>query len=180
MILRRRYQFGAFLLFCLFPVACPFVVPGGTVPFYLAPSTFSSVSHSLEPANPFSLPSHSVVVSVADDIPLEAAFQDSISFADSTIQTMGIAFGVAVLLLVGLKAASNQMDKAIQQVLIDFEATCKRYHPQRWSEIEQELQGLVGDERDVNLLKIMERIQEKEPEFMAKLKEKMKSSSSLW
>ena len=86
---------------------------------------------------------------------------------------MVIGFGVIVLVLAGLKVLSGQMDDAIQNVLVDFEATMTRYYPQRWQVIAQDLAGLEGDERDVKLLALMEKLQGKDPDFMARVKKKM-------
>jgi hypothetical protein len=102
-----------------------------------------------------------------------AAFSDSIVTFDGTIQTMVIVFGVVVLILAGMKAYSGQMDAAIEEVLVDFEATLKRSYPQRWQVVEEKLQGLGGDERDIELLRIMEELQQKEPAFMTQLTKKM-------
>jgi hypothetical protein len=102
-----------------------------------------------------------------------AAFSDSIVTFDGTIQTMVIVFGVVVLILAGMKAYSGQMDAAIEEVLVDFEATLKRSYPQRWQDMEEQLTGLGGDERDIELLRIMEELQQKEPAFMTQLTKKM-------
>jgi hypothetical protein len=102
-----------------------------------------------------------------------AAFSDSIVTFDGTIQTMVIVFGVVVLVLAGMKAYAGQMDAAIEEVLVDFEATLKRSYPQRWQDMEEQLTGLGGDERDIELLRIMEELQQKEPAFMTQLTKKM-------
>jgi hypothetical protein len=65
------------------------------------------------------------------------------------------------------------MDAAIEKVLVDYEATLKRFFPQRWELIAEQLVGLEGDERDIKLLALVEDLQEKEPAFMARVKEKM-------
>ncbi len=112
-------------------------------------------------------------VLTADDIVTDQAFSDSIVTFDGPIRNMAIGFAVVVLLLVGLKALTDQMDAAIEKVLVDYEATLKRFFPQRWELIAEKLVGLEGDERDVKLLALVEELQEKDPAFMARVKEKM-------
>lgn len=127
------------------------------------------MSHLL--AGPLFVDLPTSITLVQDEI--DQAFTDTVSFTDGPIKTMGIVFGVVVLVLVGLKVLGGQMDAAIEQVLVDFEATLKRFYPQRWEVMEEELGDLVGDARDIKLLQMMEQLQDDEPEFMAKLKEKM-------
>jgi hypothetical protein len=110
---------------------------------------------------------------IADDVGMDQAFNDSIVSFDGPVRNMVIGFGVIVLILAGLKVLTGQMDDAIQNVLVEFEATMKRSYPQRWQVITEELIGLEGDERDVKLLNLMETLQEKDPDFMARVKEKM-------
>lgn len=110
---------------------------------------------------------------IADDISVDQAFTDSIASFDGPVRNMVIGFGVVVLILAGLKALTDQMDNAIQNVLVEFEATMTRYFPQRWEAIAEELTGMEGDERDIKLLALMEKLQEKDPDFMARVKKKM-------
>lgn len=110
---------------------------------------------------------------IADDISVDQAFTDSIVSFDGPVRNMVIGFGVVVLILAGLKALTDQMDNAIQNVLVEFEATMTRYFPQRWEAIAEELTGVEGDERDIKLLALMEKLQEKDPDFMARVKKKM-------
>ncbi len=73
------------------------------------------------------------------------------------------------------------MHAAISQVLLDFESTMKQRYHSRWKTIEDEelmmsVDGgplLEGDERDIKILKVMEELQENDPEFMLLLKEQM-------
>ena len=105
-----------------------------------------------------------------DDIPLEEAFQDSVSLTDGPIGVLLAAFAVFVVLAIGFKAVMGEMDSAIEKVLQDFEATLKAYDPERWRVIEEmELKGLAGEERDIKLLQVMERLQEEEPDFMTQV-----------
>ncbi|CAB9506788.1 expressed unknown protein [Seminavis robusta] len=104
------------------------------------------------------------------DIPLENAFQDSISLTDGPVGILAGVFVLFIVLAVALKAVMGQMDSAIEKVLADFETTVKAYYPERWEKIEEEeLKGLAGDERDVQLLKVMEQLQVQEPEFMTQV-----------
>jgi type IV secretory pathway VirB2 component (pilin) len=113
------------------------------------------------------------------DVPVEEAFQDTISFADGPVGVLAAAFGVFVVVAVGLKAVMGQMDTAIEKVLSDFEATMQRYYPKRWKEIEESsLEGLQGDARDIKLLQVMEELQQKEPEFMTRVADRAKNSQS--
>mmetsp|Transcript_15638 Transcript_15638/g.26151 ORF Transcript_15638/g.26151 Transcript_15638/m.26151 type:complete len:192 (-) Transcript_15638:158-733(-) len=102
------------------------------------------------------------------------AFSDSIVTFDGPIKIMVAAFGVVMIVLVGLKVLADKMDNAINQVLLDFESTLKRFYPQRWEKMAAELEELSGDQRDVKLLTMMEQLQDDEPEFMLKVEEKMK------
>jgi hypothetical protein len=107
------------------------------------------------------------------DAAFDDAFTDSVNVVDGTT---GILIGVAVVLaalLYGLRALTTQMDEAIGQVLLDFESTMKQRHPSRWTKIVEELTDLKGDERDIKLLKVMEEMQEKDPEFMLLVNEQM-------
>jgi hypothetical protein len=110
---------------------------------------------------------------IADEISVDQAFTDSIVSFDGSVRNMVVGFGVVVLLLAGLKALTGQMDNAIQNVLVEFETTMTRYFPQRWDAIAAELTGIEGDERDIKLLALMEKLQEKDPDFMARVKKKM-------
>jgi hypothetical protein len=109
----------------------------------------------------------------ADDITVDQAFSDSIVTFDGPIRNMAIGFAVVVLVLAGLKVLTDQMDAAIEKVLVDYEATLKRFFPQRWELIAEQLVGLDGDERDIKLLALIEALQESDPAFMARVKEKM-------
>lgn len=118
--------------------------------------------------------SDGAVVDAAADA---AVFTDSIDIFGGPIKIMVGLFGVVVIALVALKALADRMDTAINKVLFDFEATLRRFHPQRWQEMETELEGLEGDTRDVKLLTMMEGLQDTDPVFMNKVEEQMKSSA---
>ena len=109
----------------------------------------------------------------ADYIAGDQAFSDSIVTFDGPIRNMAIRFAVVILVLAGLKVLTDQMDAAIEKVLVDYEATLKRFFPQRWELIAEQLVGLDGDERDIKLLALIEALQESDPAFMARVKEKM-------
>jgi hypothetical protein len=113
---------------------------------------------------------------IADGIDGEAAaFSDQINYFDGPIVTLLGVFGVAVAALVGFKLLTGQMDSAIEQVLVDFEATMKEAYPQRWqSDIRPRLEGLEGESRQQTLVQIMEEIQNNDPTFMSRVQEKMK------
>jgi len=124
--------------------------------------------------------SSSLMLAVGEnDIGLENAFQDSISFTDGPIVGLVGVFVVFVVLAFGFKGVMEQMDSAIDQVLEEFETDVKRYYPKKWESIEtKELEGLVGDERDVKLLKVMEKLQQDDPEFMVKLENRKTQEQS--
>ena len=110
------------------------------------------------------------------DIPMEQAFQDSVNLFDLSgpLGTILIATGTAFAVLILLKSLENQMDAAIEKVLLDFESTMRENYPQRWNAILAELESVPPDEQPRKLVSIMERMQEEEPEFMNQLiKEKM-------
>lgn len=115
----------------------------------------------------------SMTIAEVDSDISDAAFTDSINYFDGTIGTMGIAFIIVIAILAGFKALTGQMDQAIEKVLVDFETVMKRYYPQQWQEIENELEGMTADERSVKLFETMEQMQETQPEMMAKVREKM-------
>ena len=111
------------------------------------------------------------------DIPVEEAFQDTISFTDGPVGVLVAAFAVFVVLAVGFKAVMGQMDSAIEQVIADFESTMKQFYPERWEEIEQSsLEGLEGDARDIELLRVMEELQQKDPAFMSQVADRSTGS----
>ena len=111
----------------------------------------------------------------SSDIPMEQAFQDSIDFFDFSgpLGTILLASASVAALLLLLKSLTNQMDAAIEKVLLDFESTIKDNYPQRWDKIAAELDQLPNEERPAKLVSIMEQMQEEEPEFMTQVKEKM-------
>lgn len=102
-----------------------------------------------------------------------SSFTDEIMLFDPLIQKILIFFGFAVIVLIALSFLGQKMDSAIESVLIDFENTMKKYYASRWVDIDKELEGLDATERSVKLLEIMERLQEKEPQFMEKLNRKL-------
>jgi len=103
------------------------------------------------------------------------AFTDEINFLDGPILTMLGIFGVVVVGLVVFKALAGQMDSAIEQVLVDFEATMKQSYPQRWqNDIRPQLDGLAGEARQQKLVQLMEEIQTTDPEFMGRVQQKMR------
>ena len=110
-------------------------------------------------------------VSTLDNGPIgfEDAFNDDIVLLDSTIQFLGVGFGVLVILAVIAKFFLNKMDDAIEKVLVEFESTMKKKYLSRWVSIEAQLEGLEDPERSQRLFAIMEELQETEPQFMAKI-----------
>lgn len=112
-------------------------------------------------------------MATTDDTGMQDAFQDEISWADGPVRIMGLAFVTVILLLTGLKVVVDQTDTAIKKVLADSEEALKRYHPQRWAKIEEELQGFTGDDRYQKLIAIMESLEEQEPELMSQVKDRI-------
>ena len=115
------------------------------------------------------------LISAADDIGIEEAFNDDIQFLDPTIKLELGIFGVVVLLLLAANALLGQMDSAIEKVLADFERAMKSKYASRWIEIEEELDGLEGAERTQKLGAIMERMQNEEPKLMERINADMAS-----
>jgi len=115
-----------------------------------------------------------VIGAVVDEIN-DNSFTDEIIFFDPTIQKMIGFFGLGITVLIAISFLGQKMDSAIESVLIDFECAMKKYYASRWVEIDKELEGLDATERSTKLLEIMERLQEKEPQFMEKLKRKWSS-----
>ncbi len=109
------------------------------------------------------------------DIAFEDAFNDNINFFnDSTIQLLFAGFSILVLLAIIAKSLFNQMDNAIQKVLVDFETVMqKEKYKQKWMDIQTELDGLDELERSVKLFEIMEQLQRDEPQFMEKVNNDM-------
>ena len=111
-----------------------------------------------------------------NDMPLEDAFQDDIDlFGDPTVRALSIGFGVFVILATLAKFFLNQMDSAIEKVLLDFESTMKTKYEDRWATIEANLDGLTEPERSQRLFEMMERLEQSEPVFMEKVKREMSS-----
>jgi hypothetical protein len=133
------------------------------------------------------VPSFLPSILTAEDIPSDVqienipdAFMDQVDLVnDPLIRNIVAVFGIVVLVLVGVNALLAQMDSAIENVLVDFEASMKAFYPTRWYEIEQEagLKDLDQIQRSVKLIAVMERLQNDEPEFMAKLNKKMVEKS---
>lgn len=116
------------------------------------------------------------VVAALDDE--ASAFTDQIDYLDGSIRTLLGVFGLVMLALVGIKVVTDQMDNAIEQVLVDFETTMQKSYPQRWqNDFRPVLENLDGAEREQKLLKLMEELQSKDPEFMNRVQEKMKIKS---
>jgi hypothetical protein len=176
---KRTSSAGLLLIFlsCVLQESCHgFVIPKNGLAF-VATSSTTRDSTALG-ALPFDMPT-SLLVTVDEAVDnIDAAFSDSINAMDGPIKIMIGTFGIVILVLVALKALAGQMDNAINQVLLEFETTLKRFHPQRWKTIEEQLEGLEGDPRDVKLLTMMEELQDTEPKFMAKVEEQMKTSRS--
>lgn len=113
-----------------------------------------------------------------NDIAFEDAFSDNVDiFGDSAIQPILIGFGVLVILALVVKFFLNQMDSAIEKVLVDFESTMKDKYASRWVSIEAKLDGLNESERSQKLFQIMESLQQTEPFFMEEVNKEMISSS---
>mmetsp|Transcript_86508 Transcript_86508/g.249854 ORF Transcript_86508/g.249854 Transcript_86508/m.249854 type:complete len:181 (-) Transcript_86508:190-732(-) len=140
----------------------------------ISPSNTESLLH-LSPLDAFSniiLSDETSAISVDDEA---SAFTDQINFLDGPILTMLGVFGVVMVALIGLKLLTNQMDSAIEQVVVDFESTLETYYPQRYQkDIRPLLEGLADEERQQKLVQIMENFQRTDPEFMTRVQEKMK------
>ncbi len=124
------------------------------------------------------LSSSFMILTSKQNIALEDAFTDQINlnpFQDSTIQLILTSFGIMTLLAIIIKFFLNQMDNAIEKVLIDFESTMKSKYPSRWVSIEAKLNGLDDVKRSQRLFEIMEDLQVNEPDFMKKVNENMTS-----
>lgn len=106
-------------------------------------------------------------------IGVENAFTDDVVLFDSTVQLLLGGFVVFVVLATAAKFFLNQMDSAIEKVLVDFESTMKRKYASRWVSIEAQLDGLEEPKRSQKLFAIMENLQASEPEFMAKVNKDM-------
>lgn len=100
-------------------------------------------------------------------------FSDSISFFDGPILTMAGGAVAVMVLLVAFKSLMGKMDEAIGKVLVDFEEAMKTTYPQRWVEMEEELEGLEGVDRDVKLYELMDQMEKENPNFMARVKDTM-------
>ena len=122
----------------------------------------------------FNLQSTISLILADEDVPLEDAFTDEIDFlGDSTVQLLFAGFGVLVILFLVAKFFLNQMDAAIENVLVDFENTMKTKYESRWVSIEAKLEGLDEPERSQKLFEIMEGLQQTEPVFMEKVSRDM-------
>ena len=156
-------------------VAYSFVSPK---PFHLA-TTHSSRLSACQ-AIPVSTLGPSFLIgteidTITENVPagFEDAFTDEIVLFDDTIKLLVIGLAVVIVLAVGAKFFLNQMDAAIEKVLVDFENTMKTRYQSRWVSIEAKLDGLDEPERSQKLFLIMEQLQESEPDFMAKVNRNM-------
>ncbi len=126
----------------------------------------------------FHIQSTTSLILADKNIPLEDSFSDEIDFlGDSTVQLLFVGFGVVVVLAILAKFFLNQMDAAIEKVLVDFESTMKRKYESRWVSIEAKLEGLGEPERSQKLFEIMEGLQQTEPMFMEKVNRDMNMAS---
>jgi len=103
------------------------------------------------------------------------AFTDSVNYFDGTIQILLFSAIVGISILAIVSILTDKMDSAIENVIVDFESTMKRFYSQQWREIEKELEETTSteEERAQKLFDIMEKIEADKPELMAKIKEKM-------
>lgn len=139
--------------------------------------TSSSVYKHQEPSSSSSLLTLQSSNVNNNDIAFEDAFTDQIDpFGDSTVQLIFIGFGIVIILSIIAKLLLNQMDDAIEKVLIDFERVMKVKYPSRWVSIDKKLEGLGEVERSQKLFEIMEGLQQSEPDFMKRVNEDMSSS----
>lgn len=130
--------------------------------FIRASSSLTELNGLLNPTSTF-LSNNAVEELQAD------AFTDEIVLFDDTIKIILFSFTAFVVLALVAKFFLNQMDSAIEKVLIEFESTLKTKYASRWVSIEAQLKGLNEPERSQKLFVIMEEMQKKEPEFYAKL-----------
>jgi hypothetical protein len=155
--------------------------PQGIVEAFGAPRTTPAIRRTSSPGRAHTsihaLPPISLMVPsilTAEEVSEASAFTDEIDlFGDPTIQTMVGVFTVVVVLMIGFSALMGQMDSSIKNVVVDFERVMKKDHTKRWKKIEAQLKGLDPADRSVKLFNIMEDLQTKEPEFMAKVVQKM-------
>jgi hypothetical protein len=150
-----------------------FVTPRTTPAIVSARRTSSGRAHtSIHALPPISLMVPSILT--AEEVSEATAFTDEIDlFGDPTIQKMVGVFTVVVVLMIGFSALMGQMDSSIKNVVVDFERAMKKHYGKRWKKIDAQLKGLDPADRSVKLIKIMEDLQTKEPEFMAKVVQKM-------
>lgn len=151
---------------------------------YALPSPSSSstlllfqLPQNVIPTDP-SLPSVLISTSIdGTDVALEDAFTDQIDIlGDSTVQLLVAGFGIFILLALIAKFFFNQMDDAIEKVLVEFESTMKNKYESRWVSIESKLKGLNDVERSQKLFEIMNSLQDAEPDLMEKVNKDMGSS----
>ena len=117
-----------------------------------------------------------ILAAIEDDISFGDSFTDEIDvFGDPTVRALTIGFGVLVILATAAKFFLNQMDSAIEKVLLDFESTMKRNYASRWVSIEAKLDGLEEPMRSQKLFEIMEGLEQDEPAFMEMVKGDMSS-----
>ena len=113
-----------------------------------------------------------------------ATFIDQIDyFGDPTIRTLFIVFGGVVLLLTAISALSRQVDAAIENVIVDFEnvlksSTAPPEFQSKWKAIELQLKEYdnevdKAEKRKQKLFKIMEEMEQTEPELMKRVSSKM-------
>ena len=158
-------------------VAFTLIVTESLVSAFVTPTSFQQqlpITISRWPSHFNVLSAPSLLLNDALPISETEAFTDEIDlFGDPTIQLLLVGFGVVVTLAIGAKLYLNQMDEAIEKVLVEFENTMKGKYPSRWVSMEAKLDGLVEPERSQRLFAIMEELQASEPQFMAKVNSEM-------
>jgi hypothetical protein len=158
------------------------VMPSVSSPFYASAQRLQSECRAVSPlqayqhvssvAVPSFLPSFLTAEDIPDDMQLENIPFD---VNDPMLRNIVAVFGIVIFALAAFNALTSKMDQAIENVLVDFEKGMRAYYPSRWYELEEEagLNDLDKIERSVKLIAIMERLQQDESEFMAKLAKKV-------
>lgn len=103
----------------------------------------------------------------------EEAFTDQVSFPELTsdpfLQAAFVASAVAIVLLVAAKAVVNQMDKAVEQVALDFDRVMKLKYAKKWVKFTIGKDDEDEADRIQRVLEEMERLTKEEPEFMERV-----------
>mmetsp|Transcript_5638 Transcript_5638/g.12282 ORF Transcript_5638/g.12282 Transcript_5638/m.12282 type:complete len:228 (-) Transcript_5638:248-931(-) len=145
---------------------------GSSLSMIPSPLSIDTLHHQYL-SSPSSLFLPSILTSFDEVKDREEAFTDQVSFSELTsdpfLQAAFVASAVAIVLLVAAKAVVNQMDKAVEQVALDFDRVMKLKYAKKWDKFMIGKEGEDEADRIQRVVEEMERLTKEEPEFMERV-----------